>query len=100
MKTDGYKVTITGVLPVDVSSKKELQKTAALIAAAEQEGGDVAGVLKRLEDVSVQITDSSKPKVKRKAKAGGKKRGPKPKQAKLPLEPEAAKPADPPSNND
>ena len=103
-KTEGYKVPITGTLPVAVSSKKELQKMAALIATAE--GGDAAGVLKRLEDVSVQISDGSKPgrkaKGKRKAKAGGKKRGPKPKQGELPLEPSPPTSAegDPPAENE
>jgi len=88
-KNGGYKVTITGTLPVDVSNIKELQKTAALIATAE--GGDAASVLKRLEDVSVKISDGSKPgrkPGKRKAKVGGKKRGRPPKQQTLPLEPQ------------
>ena len=84
-KNGGYKVTITGTLPVDVSNIKELQKMAALIAAAE--GGDAASVLKLLEDVNVKISDGSKPG-KRKAKAGGKRRGRPPKQQVLPLEPQ------------
>lgn len=90
MKTEGYKVTITGTLPVDVSSVKSLRKTAAMIAEAE--GGNAAGVLKQLQDVSVLIADGSAKRGRKpgkKARAGGKKRGRKPKEKppQLPLDP-------------